>query len=108
MEQKAQQRAERTDPGYRVWEGNDKRAPKSSHGLEGGGIQETQRRKGWLVLGEESACFLGCLESQATARASEGTSAEVAMRVKMRTTWGLAPGGGSRDKGVRRGRAQPQ
>lgn len=103
MEQKAQQRAERTDPGYRVREGNDKRAPKSSHSLEGVASRRHRGEKDGWFWGKNRLAFW---EFQ-TARASEGTSAEVAMRVKTRTTWGLAPGGGSGDKGVRRGRAEP-
>lgn len=75
------------DPSYRVWRRKDKMAPRSSlHGLKGGGTQETQRRKRQLVWGKNQLAFWDALEFLGTARGvSEGTSTEMAMRVK---TWG--------------------
>lgn len=67
-------------PSYRIQGRKDKMIPRSSlDSFKGGGTQETQRRKGQLVWGKESACFLGY---SGVSGDSEGTSTEVAMRVR--------------------------
>lgn len=115
-EQKAQQRAEGTDPSYRVWgRRKDKKPPRSSlDGLEGGGVQETWRKeKRAAGFGGRAAYFLGCVEFQGTAGGvSEGTSSEVVVRVEdmgdmgagaRRGLWGVHSPTDERQSGAMRG-----